>query len=54
MCIRDRFHELHQELGKAIVFITHNPDLAEETERIVEMKDGNISNIRRPKAGVVR
>lgn len=52
--VMDLFHELHQELGKAIVFITHNPDLAEETERIVEMKDGNISNIRRPKAGVVR
>ncbi|EEI16921.1 ABC transporter ATP-binding protein [Corynebacterium lipophiloflavum] len=49
--VMDLFHELHQELGKAIVFITHNPDLAEETERIVEMRDGNIAKIRRPQAG---
>ena len=29
--VMDLFHELNQELGKAIVFITHNPELAEET-----------------------
>ncbi|WP_092152170.1 ABC transporter ATP-binding protein [Corynebacterium mycetoides] len=46
--VMDLFHELHEDLGKAIVFITHNPELAEETERIVEMKDGDIDAIRRP------
>ena len=46
--VMDLFHELHQDLGKAIVFITHNPDLAEETQRVVEMMDGTIANVRRP------
>ena len=46
--VMDLFHELHQDLGKAIVFITHNPDLAEETSRVVEMMDGQIAGVRRP------
>ena len=44
----DLFHELHDDLGKAIVFITHNPELAEETGRIVEMMDGRIAQVRAP------
>ena len=44
----DLFHELNQELGKAIVFITHNPELAEETGRVVEMMDGRIAGVRAP------
>ena len=50
--VMDLFHELHQDLGKAIVFITHNPELAEETQRVVEMMDGHIAQVRRP-AGMV-
>ncbi|MGV0373254.1 ABC transporter ATP-binding protein [Corynebacterium pilbarense] len=46
--VMDLFHELNQELGKAIVFITHNPELAEETGRVVEMKDGRIAGVRAP------
>ena len=46
--VMDLFHELNQDLGKAIVFITHNPELAEETGRIVEMMDGRIANVRVP------
>lgn len=46
--VMDLFHELNQELGKAIVFITHNPDLAEETGRVVEMMDGRIAGVRAP------
>ncbi|MGV0392450.1 ABC transporter ATP-binding protein [Corynebacterium riegelii] len=49
--VMDLFHKLNQEMGKAIVFITHNPELAEETQRIVEIKDGRISGERTP-AGV--
>lgn len=49
--VMDLFHELHRDLGKAIVFITHNPELAEETERVVEMRDGAIAAVRRPQAG---
>ena len=46
--VMDLFHELNQELGKAIVFITHNPELAEETGRVVEMMDGRIAGVRAP------
>lgn len=49
--VMDLFHQLHDEMGKAIVFITHNPELAEETERIVEIMDGRITDVR-PTAGV--
>ena len=43
--VMDLFHRLNDEYGKAIVFITHNPDLAQETQRIVEMKDGRIVDV---------
>lgn len=40
--VMDIFHRLHREQGKTIVLITHNNDLAEETERILTLRDGNI------------
>lgn len=40
--IMDIFHKLHREQGKSIVLITHSQELAEETERIVTLKDGEI------------
>ncbi|AKK07883.1 ABC transporter ATP-binding protein [Corynebacterium testudinoris] len=40
--VMDLFHELNQEHGKTIVFITHNPELAKETSRVVTMRDGVI------------
>lgn len=40
--VMDLFHKLHQEQGKTIVLITHSPELAEETERVVTIKDGHI------------
>lgn len=40
--VMDLFHKVHEEEGKTIVFITHNNELAEETERIITLKDGNI------------
>ena len=40
--VMDLFHRLNREQGKTIVLITHSPELAEETERIVTIKDGNI------------
>lgn len=40
--IMDIFHKLHEEQGKTIVLITHSHDLAEETGRIVTLKDGRI------------
>ncbi len=40
--VMDIFHKLHKEQGKTIVLITHNPELAEETDRIVTLSDGNV------------
>ncbi|MBE5834844.1 MAG: ABC transporter ATP-binding protein [Butyrivibrio sp.] len=40
--IMDLFHKLHEEQGITIVFITHSPELAKETERILTLKDGRI------------
>ena len=40
--VMDLFHRLHQEKGKTIVLITHSPELAEETERIITLKDGAV------------
>jgi putative ABC transport system ATP-binding protein len=38
----DLFHKLHREQNKTILLITHNPELAAETERIITLADGNI------------
>lgn len=40
--VMDIFHKLHREEGKTIILITHNEELAEETERIITLKDGSI------------
>jgi putative ABC transport system ATP-binding protein len=40
--VMDLFHKVHELEGKTIVFITHNQELAEETERIITLKDGKI------------
>ena len=40
--VMDIFHKLHKEQGKTIVLITHSPELAEETERIITLKDGHV------------
>lgn len=45
--VMDLFHKLHKEQGKTIVLITHSPELAEETERLVTIKDGSIIGERR-------
>ncbi|MBR6580062.1 MAG: ABC transporter ATP-binding protein [Ruminococcus sp.] len=40
--IMDIFHKLHKENGKTIVLITHNNELAKETDRIITISDGYI------------
>lgn len=41
--VMDIFHRLHKEQGKTIVLITHNNELAEETDRVYTMRDGLLS-----------
>ncbi len=43
--VMDLFHKIHEEEGKTIVLITHNNELADETERIITLKDGNIISV---------
>ena len=45
--IMDIFHKLNREQGKTIVLITHSPELAEETQRIMMLRDGNIVSERK-------
>ncbi|MDR0991314.1 MAG: ABC transporter ATP-binding protein [Ruminococcus sp.] len=42
--VMDIFHKLHRENGKTIVLITHNPELAAETDRIITLADGSITS----------
>ena len=44
--VMDLFHRLNKEQGKTIVLITHSPELAEETDRIVTIRDGSITGER--------
>ena len=49
--VMDIFHKLHKEEKKTIVLITHSPELASETERIITINDGNI--VSDSKGGVI-
>lgn len=43
--VMDLFHRLHRDEGKTIVLITHSPELAEECDRIVTLKDGRVTSV---------
>ena len=36
------FEELHKA-GQTIVLVTHDPDIAEKAERVIEIRDGEIT-----------
>lgn len=40
--VMDMFHDLNKNHGKTIVFITHNEELAAESDRTVSMVDGRV------------
>ena len=42
------FHTLHREHGKTIILITHNPELAAQTGRVITLSDGKITGQQRP------
>ena len=44
--VMDLFHRLNKEQGKTIVLITHSMELAEETDRIITIRDGSITGER--------
>lgn len=40
--VMDLFHEMHNTYHKTIMLITHNPELADECERVLTLRDGLI------------
>ncbi len=58
--VMDLFHQIHEEQGATIVLITHNPELAEETDRILTLSDGVVisevdkRNMNRPQDDLLR
>ncbi len=40
--VMDIFHRLNKEKQKTIILITHSPELASETDRIINIRDGYI------------
>ncbi len=40
--VMDIFHDLNRNHGKTVILITHSQELAEETQRIITLKDGLI------------
>lgn len=45
--VMNLFHDLHMNHGKTIVLITHSQELAEETQRIITLRDGEIIDQRK-------
>ena len=44
--VMDLFHQLNREQGKTIILITHNPELAAETGRVITISDGLITGVK--------
>ena len=44
--VMDLFHKLNKQEKKTVILITHSNELASETDRIVSIKDGIITNIK--------
>ncbi len=45
--VMDLFHTLNSQ-GTTIVLITHNPELADETDRVLTMRDGVFESEHQP------
>jgi len=41
--ITDLLHHLNRTIGKTVVIITHNMEIANEADRIIQIRDGQIA-----------
>lgn len=41
--VYDLFRQVNKELGTTVLIVTHNDKIAEKSDRVIEMTDGNIS-----------
>ncbi|WP_374723373.1 ABC transporter ATP-binding protein [Calidifontibacillus erzurumensis] len=41
--VYELFRDINKEFGTTILIVTHNDQIAEKSDRVIEMKDGNIS-----------
>jgi putative ABC transport system ATP-binding protein len=42
--IMDIFERLNREQGITVVFVTHDPEIAEYTERVIRLRDGLVES----------
>lgn len=40
--IMELFHKIHRDSNRTIIMITHNPELAEQADRVIKITDGRI------------
>jgi lipoprotein-releasing system ATP-binding protein len=40
--VLDTFHKLAEELHQTLLIVTHDPEFAAKTDRVIEMDDGRI------------
>jgi len=52
--VLDMLRNLNREFGQTIVMITHNPEAAKLTDRIIEMRDGHVVEARIQAEGIKR
>ena len=45
--VMNLFHDLHDKQGKTVILITHSKELAQETQRIITLRDGFIIDERK-------
>ncbi len=38
------FHQLHRDRGQTVIMVTHDPEIADQAQRIIRLHDGRIEN----------